>query len=282
MVRTGPISKLDKVERAIIEMLLTSHSRVHGMGFREIYRNLKTKPKTSRAGSFSTLKKCLCNLKANQVVYRNPGSKNYFFNDTTFAYYHRDLVVEAILQSNVLGGGDMWHPDPYPVLEGDNTTFPKGKPEICVAKNTFIQANLKGLFGFTDEGLQFIWTHAIWPEKLRKDRDKVKKATRPSREPLHFEKIVIQRLNPARTARDWVKAIWSYAQENKLVSQGLTLENASNEDLEKIWGEIFTTPQVKTIVSTEFIDPKILLEWLKASKESKKLNFNGGLETEKA
>ena len=61
----------------------------------------------------------------------------------------------------------------------------------------------------------------------------------------------------------------------------MTLENASNEDLEKIWREIFTIPQVKTIVSTEFIDPKKLLEWLKASKESKNLNINGNSETEK-
>jgi hypothetical protein len=41
------------------------------------------------------------------------------------------------------------------------------------------------------------------------------------------------------TARDWVKSIWTYAQENKLVSESLTLENASNEDLEK-YGERYS------------------------------------------
>jgi hypothetical protein len=271
MVRRGPRSRLDKVEKAIIEMLLTSRSRAHGMGFREIYRNLQNEPKMSRAGSPSTVSKCLRNLKANQIVYRSPVTQKYFFNDIGLAYYHRDLVMEAISESNVLGGGEMSHPDSVPAVVGDNITFPEGTPEICVATNTFIQANLKGLLGFRDEGIQFIWTHPIWPEKQREVSDKMKETTRLFREPLHFEKIVMRRLNPARTARDWVKTIWTYAQENKLVSEGMTLEHASNKDLEKIWREIFTTPQVKTIVSTEFIDPKKLLEWYKASKESKKL-----------
>jgi len=46
----------------------------------------------------------------------------------------------------------------------------------------------------------------------------------------------------------------------------LTLKKASNEDLERIWNEIFPSARVKTIVVTEFIEPKKLLEWWITSK----------------
>jgi hypothetical protein len=275
MPRTGPTSKLDAVERAIIRILFGCK----GMGFREIHRELEKRPRECRAGSFTTLKKCLDNLEANQVIYKSPVTKKYFFQNILPVYYHRDIIMKAISHSNVLGGGEMTHPEAYPVYEGDKITYPKGRPEICVTKNIFIQANLEFL-GFDNEGCQYIWTFPIWPEKPRKNPDKIKKAAHSFKGNLHIAEIAMGRLNPARTAREWIKAIWDYAQKTKLVGEGSTLENTTNEELERIWKEIFEAQQVKSIVSTEFVDPKILLEWLKVAKASKTLNFNGNSEKE--
>ena len=78
----------------------------------------------------------------------------------------------------------------------------------------------------------------------------------------------MRRLKPNRTARDWIQAIWNYAQEKELVKSDLTLDEASEEELRKVWREIFSTTQVKTIVFTEFVEPQRLLQWWMTSKRN--------------
>jgi hypothetical protein len=53
----------------------------------------------------------------------------------------------------------------------------------------------------------------------------------------------------------------------KLVDYDLPLDKASNEDLERVWNEIFAKAYVKTIVLTEFIETTKLLElWIQSTK----------------
>lgn len=35
--------------------------------------------------------------------------------------------------------------------------------------------------------------------------------------------------------RDWVETIWNDARQTRLVNEDLTLDKASDEDLEKVW-----------------------------------------------
>lgn len=268
MVRTGPRSKLAEVETAIQEMLLSSHARAHGMGFREIHRNLQTKPKASRAGSFATLSKCLHNLEADKVLRKSTTTKKYFIDEIGFAHYDRDLIIEAILKSNVLGGGRLFQPKFE--IRGDRIILPEKKPEVFAAVDVFIKANIKGIYGWPDEGVQFIETlEGAWPEKHPEAHGKPKGTRRIGREPLHFEKLVVRRLNANRTARSWIQAIWDYARENRLVDYDLPLDKASNKELEKIWKEIFGNTHVETVVLTEFIEPKKLFKWWTELKQER-------------
>lgn len=267
MVRRGPKSKLKEVERAIVDMLLSSRARVEGLGFREIFRNLQNRPEAFRAGSYSTLGKCLRNLDANQVIRQDPVTKKYYFNEIGFAHHDRNLIIDAISKANVLGGGRLFQPDIETTENG--IRIPATTPEIFAAADVFAQANLKEKWGWKDEGILFIETlEDTFPRKRQEPHKELKKAPRPQKEPMHFVNLTVQYLSARKTARNWVKTIWEYAKEHKLLNKDATLENASNEDLERIWKEIFEKAHVKTIVQTEFIDPQKLLEWLKTSRKS--------------
>ena len=246
-----------------MEMVFTSQARAHGMSVREIHRNLQSRPIESRAGSFSTVYKCLRSLETKGFVHRSPVTKKYMFDEIGLSLFDRDLITEAILQSNILGGGRLSLHE----ISEDEIRFPEKKPEVFVAADIFIRASLKGIDGRTDEGVLFIETlEGFWPEKQREASDNAKTNSTTYRLAPHFINLFKERQNATRTAINWVNAIWNYAQEKGLVGCDLTLKKASNEDLERIWNEIFPSARVKTIVVTEFIEPKKLLEWWITSK----------------
>lgn len=246
---------------AIKQKLMTSQAKASGMGFRQIYNSLKNNPDEARPGSFSTLKKCLQNLEADNFVYRSPVNKKYFTEETAYAHYDRDLVMDAILQSNVLGGGRLFHPDMQ--ITNDEIIIPEEPLEISLAVDAFIEANLTGWERWPDKGVVFIETFdGAWPEKPSKKT----KDTKTHRKPSDFIGLVMRRLNAKRSAQEWIRAIWDHARRIGLVEEGLPLEKASTDDIERIWSKIFAPAKVKTIVLTEYVQPQKLLDWWKASQ----------------